>query len=381
MYLVLFVYILTLVFLYDFFSKKNGFNINYIICCIVLILVAGFRYRIGFDTINYMEHFKFIPTISEFINGKEFNGDILWGYIQVISKSIYNDFFIVQIIQAVIVNVAVFWFIKRHSPKPFLGILLYYLLQWWNFCFEGMRESIAIAFFLFALDAIIAKNSIKRYYLRVWPAFFAHTFGFITLLFPFIKYIKFNKYTILCTLAVVCFSFLISDFVNSVLIYIETISGVAAEKTMKYLEDDIYGMNTLSFNGIISILLGYVLPPLYIVYVLYKNKEGHYNHIIPFVLIFAIIAILRINMTIFYRFLNYFEIPVIVAFTQSICIVKNKVRSILYFLMFCMVFIRFNMLLTPFIGNEVKTYHRYVPYNSIFEKKYNKNSELIFNSF
>ena len=136
-------------------------SVNYWFACILLILVAALRYRIGFDIINYMESFEspFYPRLSDFSFSGDYGNDILWVFINAIGKSSPWGFYTVQFIQAAIVNIAVFWFIKRHSPKQFFAILLFFLFQWWNYCFEAMRESIAIAFYLFALDALICKNS------------------------------------------------------------------------------------------------------------------------------------------------------------------------------------------------------------------------------
>lgn len=380
-YIIILLYLLFLTYKYDVKKSKQYFKVNYIFSCIVLIIVAGVRYRIGYDTSNYMESYKYAPSLSDIINGLQFYGDPLWMYIIAISKEIYNDFFVVQIFQAIIVNVAVFWFVKRHSPKPFLSILLYFLLLWWNLCFEAMREAIAASFFLYALDAILFNKGLKAYYLRVWPAIFAHTFGFVTLLFPFIKYLKIKKYTIILFLAIFIFSFYIKDNINNIISLLEMTSDMAMDKATKYFDSDTYGESNWNINGIISMIIGGILPCLSIIIILKNKKNLGKNNLIPFVFVYLCIVILRLQIPIFFRFLNYFELLVIVAFTQAIYLERITIkRQIAYFSMFMMVFMRMYSLNAYDVGTLVKAYRRYVPYNSIFQRNYNKESETIFSS-
>lgn len=368
--------------LYDV-KKNSGKNArsNYIFSCIILILVSGFRYRIGYDTTNYMEAFGRAPSLDELLKGYQYYGDPLWIYIQAISKEISREFFVVQFIQSIIVNVSVFWFIRRHSPRPFIAVLLYFLLLWWNLCFEAMREAIAVAFFLYALDALLRNKGLKGYFLRVWPAIFAHTFGLVTLFFPFIKYIKLNRYTLIPIAIGIAALFSIDDYINDLATLLEMTSEMAMDKAEKYLDSEVYGESNLSINGIISMVMGGILPCIAIIFPLNKKVNSKNSYLIPFLIIYICIVILRIKIPIFFRFLNYFELLVIVAFTQVISLEKRKLsRQLVCISMFLMVFLRLYSLNSYDMGTNVKAYHRYIPYNSIFQKNINKESELIFNS-
>ncbi len=387
-YLILLIYLLFLFYRYDMCCQSRYQNVNYWFACIVLILVAGFRYRIGFDTINYMESFEspFYPRLSDFRFGGDYGNDILWVFINSIGKSTSLGFYTVQLIQAAIVNIAVFWFIKRHSPKQFFAILLFFLFQWWNYCFEAMRESIAIAFYLFALDALICKNSLKHYYLRVWPAIFAHTFGFVTLFFPLIRYLKINKYlpVVFALFLVVLFS--ISDVVNTLVEGMTMMENAASAKATKYMESDIYGESTLSLAGIVALFISRVVPIMYIVFVLHRNKDPKTDVFIPYLLCYILVVLLRMEMPIFFRFYNYFEIMMIVGMTQAVTI-HTKIReynitALTWIMILFMIVIRGYELTKPETDStyDYKTYNRYIPYNSIFTEDYNEQSEFIFRS-
>lgn len=356
-------------------------DLNYMLSCIVLICVAGFRYRIGYDTINYMESFNspYYPTLSDFRFGTDYGGDIFWVMLNSLAKSIGGGFYTVQFLQAGIVNVIVFWFIRRHSPKPFLGILLFFLFQWWNYCFEAMRESIAIAFYLFGLDALISENSLKKYYLRVWPACFFHTFGFVTLIFPLIRYIKVNRYLPFVCLGFAVIGFTVSDIMNSLVDSLVGLDSMAANKATKYIESDIYGESTLSLVGIISLIVSRIVPLIALIYVLHKSNEPKMEVFIPYLLCYIFVVFLRIQMPIFFRFYNYFEIMLIVAITQAVAIQKTNANRNLRFisiaLVFMMIILRGYELTEP---DGYEAYKRYMPYNSIFTEDYNEESEYVF---
>lgn len=380
-YIAIFIYLFVITYKYDFKNDKRYLKLNYILSCIILIAVAGLRYRIGYDTNNYMESFEHAPSLSEILAGREFYGDPLWMYIIGVSKEIYNDFFIVQIIQAIIVNCAVFWFIRRHSPKPFLAVFLYTILLWWNLCFEAMREAIAVAFFLYGLDALLVNKGFKTYYLRVWPAILAHSFGFVTLLFPFIKYLKTKKLAIIFLAVILVVSFIVKDYINDIASMLEMTSDMASDKATKYLESETYGENNMSINGMIAMVLGGIVPCIPIIMSLKDKTILGKTNLLPFVFVYACVVFLRIQIPIFFRFLNYFEIPVIVAFTQVICIEHKKIiRQFAGATMFIMVLLRMYSLTAPDVGTTIEAYHRYVPYNSIFQKNFNKDSETIFSS-
>lgn len=382
-YILIFIYLFRLAYVYDIKQKRNGsLNFHYIISCIILITVAGVRYRIGYDTINYMNSFQIAPTLQELMNGAQLKGDLIWGYLMGFSKEIYNDFFVVQILQSIIVNGFIFWFIKRQSPKPFLGVLLYFLLQWWNLCFEAMREAIAISFFLYGMDALLSGKGLKGYYLRVWPAVFAHTFGFITLFFPFIRYLRFNKFSIVVYIAIIVLLFSVKDYVNDITMLIGMVSDDAVFKADKYFNSDTFGESNLSLMGIISLIIGYIFPCISIMFLLVRNQtKREQNPLIPYVFIYICFVILKIQIPIFYRFLNYFELLVIVAFTQALFFEKNRLKLRLVSVsMMLMILVRLYSLSSPDVGTDIEAYHRYLPYNSIFQKDFNHESEIIFSN-
>ena len=385
-YILLLIYLLLLFYVYDIKSYRKNRKLHYVLSCIILILVAGLRYRVGLDTIAYMRSFEspYYPFLAEFSIWGEYGSDIGWVFINSLAKSIGGGFYTVQFIQAIIVNVAVFWFVRRHSPKPFMAILLFFMFQWWNYCFEAMRESIAIAFYLFALDALITENSLKKYYLRVWPAALVHTFGFVTFLFPLIRYIKVNKYLPIIIIIFLGVFLSIGDLINEIVDSMSAMEGMASEKATMYLESDTYGVSNLSIAGIAALVVSRIIPMVYIIFVLQRDGDARNKIFVPYLISYILVVILRIEVPIFFRFYNYFEIMMIIAMTQAVSVKQTRNRkmttSLAWMMILFMVFIRAYELTKPETDslNEYKTYNRYVPYNSIFTQDYNEKSEYIF---
>ena len=387
-YILLLVYLLALYYIYDVRGVTKYRFGYYVFTCIILILVAGLRYRVGLDTNAYMRSFNqpYYPTLDQFSWFANYGSDIGWVFINSIAKSVGCGFYTVQIIQALIVNVAVFWFIRRHSPKPFLGILLFFMFQWWNYCFEAMRESLAIAFYLFALDALITHNSLKRYYLRIWPAALVHTFGFVTFFFPLIRYIKVNKYLPFIAVTFLGVFFFIGDIINDLLESMQMMEGMAADKAMEHLSSDTYGESSLSIVGILTLFMSRIVPMVWMIIVLQKDEKESTKTFIPYLICYILVVILRLKVPIFFRFYNYFEVMMIIAMTQALAVTQDNKKSLKYAVTWCMillmVFIRTYELTKVETGSlhGYKTYNRYVPYNSIFTEDYNEESEYVFRS-
>lgn len=57
-----------------------------------------------------------------------------------------------QICQAILVNIILFWFIKRNTKNIFFAVLIYYVFLYTNFMCEVMREACAVSMFLLSWE-------------------------------------------------------------------------------------------------------------------------------------------------------------------------------------------------------------------------------------
>ena len=111
LYLTVFVILVLLSYEFDFCKKTRKWKLWYYFILFTLILIAGLRYRLGNDTINYMNWFAKLPTFS---NYKINFGDYEIGFVllSVLVKSIGGGFYLLQIVVAAIFNISFFSFIK-----------------------------------------------------------------------------------------------------------------------------------------------------------------------------------------------------------------------------------------------------------------------------
>ena len=58
-------YLLICVILYDVYERKLHLRANYIVLYFLFTLIAGLRWRLGVDTVNYMNFFQYeMPTLQ-----------------------------------------------------------------------------------------------------------------------------------------------------------------------------------------------------------------------------------------------------------------------------------------------------------------------------
>ena len=102
-------------------------NKPYMFMCICFLLLAGLRFFVGSDTHNYVYDFSVMPELSKLSEFHRLNSRYQFGwdaYVCII-KSIFGNFVFVQLITAIIVNVIIFWFIRRNTTNVFIALLCY----------------------------------------------------------------------------------------------------------------------------------------------------------------------------------------------------------------------------------------------------------------
>ena len=111
-YLLVFILLLIPVVKYDWMAKTGGENKWYFFNLVILILLAGLRYRVGGDTLMYMSMYNEWPAMDElkYFDFEEALYNPLWYIYTSVAKSINEEFWVLQMIQAVIVNCTFFHF-------------------------------------------------------------------------------------------------------------------------------------------------------------------------------------------------------------------------------------------------------------------------------
>ena len=275
-------------------------NKHYVFLCVCFILLAGLRFYIGSDTHNYVYDFSIMPDISNLFDYHRFESRYQFGwdaYVCII-KSLFGNFVYVQLITAIIVNVLIFRFIKRSTTSIFLALLFYFILNYFEYNTEIMREAIAVALGLVAIR-YYQRGKKKQFVLLLILAFEFHISAIILSIVPFLLNIKYSR------------KLLILVFINSVFIPIvfSQISGLAdllylftgsdPEYLLEYLNQSLDTSRNLLYY--VDLYVSNLLIPILCMLIL-KNKMQYTGLVVAFI----IIRSMGMFTYAFYRMGNYF---------------------------------------------------------------------------
>lgn len=192
--------VLLLLFALLMHGERKG-NVKYILLAVVLMFcVYGLRdaYSVGNDsTTSYLHQFERmenmewedLPTLSDWARspddsddteheGHDRNIGLPW-----LMKIVYDwtdgDYQSLIVVISAFVMIAFAHFVRRYSPSPIQSILYYFGLIFFTFNISALKQSIAMAFILFAFDAVYDRR-LFRFLLMV---FFASLFHFPALVF------------------------------------------------------------------------------------------------------------------------------------------------------------------------------------------------------
>lgn len=346
----------------------------------MFILIAGLRYRLGIDTPNYLNLFyHFFPTYENF-HWKDYplGDDPLYAVINSVVISLGGRFYVVQLIQASIVNVLIFKYIKRHTPYIFTSVFFYFTLYCYlEFNMEIMRGGISIVICLFANDYILERKWIKGYLLYCIACLF-HGQTIVMLTIPLFLFLKMN----IKGFAILVLSFVIGHFLQAALseyvsmLEMADVDSSLSDKASGYVNSDKYGTQ----GGNLNFYLVNIFPWLVYAFVsvLYLKRNCPNSNILrlePFVMIGMLFLILQMNIQVVYRYVDYFRLYFLLFFVETfVDIVKrgkcytlplSYTRAIVFFfpLFFLIGYLYF-----------LRGY-QYYPYSSVIERSIDQNRE------
>lgn len=368
--------LLCLIYRYDLKDEFRYKKTWFIVLQIIFILLSGLRYRIGFDTPNYIERFYHqYPTLEEFsFSDYPIGGDgPLYVLLNVLVISAGGKFFIVQLLQATFVISLIFHYIKKHTKYVFTCAFFYFFICFVQYNYEIMRGSMSIAVALYANDYALQKKWIKAYLLYTLALLF-HVQAFFLFVIPLFFSLKLNiKGIIFLILAFV--SGYIFQIVFGDLIKILTLTDIISNKAERYAADDLY--NTAGGN--FKYYIGYIFPLLFyslisLIYVKRRCTSKSLLILEPLVIIGMGTLLLQMNVQILSRFVDYFDIYFVIYISEfSILLCKLNRRTILYGMVNC------TLLFLPFLFltcyQHRSTYMRLYPYNSILNREVNLERE------
>lgn len=378
LYSLIFIFLFFFCYYYDVLRKTDKKVFFYWSVCVALILLAGLRYRVGGDTLSYFDDYPTFPEFKEFpsTNFKDLPYGFLFYTITAIAKLVSPDFFIFQLIQASIVNIAIFFFIKKYTPYYFTAVLLYYLLMYFYFNMEIMRESMSVCISLFAMLFLLKRYYLKYYFLAI-VAYYMHNSAIFLFVFPLIYYMLQKNWIVFVSIFIgisLVFFYLLQN--PSILLSILPLKVVLK----------IWGYTSLGPMSTGGAILNYIhILALYLLYVVCK-KHSYRMDLMPFLKFNMLIYALTPFITGVYRLTNYFVVYEIIVLVNIFYLLlshwRTKQYSCLRILTVAFILIVLKVQHATIDSSEYAAgthfYNRYIPYESVFSERKHPMRENIF---
>lgn len=397
-YLLVVILLIFLMYRYDYKREPLGFQISFYLILLLFILIGGLRYRIGGDTVVYLEYYKNLHPIGS-IGGLDFTRSrFAPGFVIITSifKTFTSDFTYFQVFHSLFVNTVIFFFIRRYCRNVFFCILIYFFYLYVFLIFEQIRESMAVAVFLLAWPWF--KNGIWwKWYIAAFCAMMFHVSAVILFILPLInlpwirEFFKFGKRTWFICLSIFILAYVVQ---TKLFKYVEMISVTEAmlDRAQEYGKM-LNKSEVLNINRILGSFIHYILYPILALYVIYKKKKDGFLIVkdskelqkeTMMCMISIYISIFTIFVGIFMRYHNYFFLFAIIImgdwiFSQIYLFKKFMRMSFLYwailFLPMLTINFYYSFLLPANKSGTLMSYMRYYPYSSVIDQTVDENRE------
>ena len=289
-------------------NKKFSW-IHFSLVFIILVLVAGLRYRLGPDTISYMALFEnsAIPiskiTINNILNSRYQPG---WVVLESFCKE-FDSFVLFQFLITIVFHVCLFYFVFTFTVLRFTYLLLYFSIAYLYLATDVLRESLAIGFFLLGLKYLLNRDFFK------YTGFIliASLFHFYALFWLVLVPVYLNKASKIISILFIIISVLIFSFYNDVT---ERLNFVLTN--IGFLVD--FGFANEVAPKMTALGLSYYLMKLLAICIVFFNlkkvfKEIKKKTVIEFYyfvcIIYIVLIVIRITAIPFIeRFFNYINL-------------------------------------------------------------------------
>jgi len=326
---------------YETYSFK--WNIRLIFILLFIILIAGTREaQLGTDYYNYLTFYNYIldhGRVGSFFKENE----IGWDYLNLTfgQANIPAGIFF-----GLVSGITWFFFIKGSYKFQFLLPLMFFFVissGFFLWTFNGIRQSIAIMIFFYAIRFLIEKKPL-HYLFWILIASFFHKSVIIVLPFYFITKITFKQKFVAVLYIISIFlagnGWFMSKLTDIIILISSKVDILASY--MAYLDTNTYAINNERTSSGLGVLLR-IITTLYILYksdyVLTKQPKLTIYYILFF--IGAILSNIFFSVEIIGRILNYLNIcfPIVIASTIYYSTHKyerliNILLIIIYFLLF-----------------------------------------------
>lgn len=323
-YLIILILIIVGISLYDSHSSNNKGGSLYTLICIFMIITMGFAGNMGTDLTSYREDYPFLPNLHELdFSSSSLGSRIqpLWLFLNAFTKTFSNDFFLFLLLHSIVVNIAIFYFIKKVTIYKFTCILFYFLsFRYFYFNLEILRESLAVSIFLISI-LFFKKHKLLIYYLLCVVAFCFHMSGIFTFLVPLILagIDKTRRTFLFFPLLILSIMTLVS--LGQVFEYFSSFVVIA---NIQHQYEHYTSLEGNQKSQILMMLIK-IIPIVIFIYIQKKYKYND-NLFINITYIYLILTVASPFVEGLYRFENYFIIPYY-CMISNLCFMKTHKKN------------------------------------------------------
>ena len=365
-YLLVLMILLVFVLIYDTSTngtkRCNEANSAMLFALIMLSLLAGLRYRVGTDTLAYMDEYEKYP-LSYFKDRYLFG----WYALMAFCRSLHLSFYCVQIFLAFLTNYAVIKFLRRYSLHFFSSLLIYYVIVFPALNFEIIRQGVCVAIFLLSFHYLEERKLVK-YYIWTGIACLFHYSALLLLLIPLLIWIPVNKKTLTGFLVLIALVIAFASLMKTQIYELSKGLSFLEDRAFYYFSEVDVEESFSPISYIFNLLLNVVIPLLVIRFHWYSNKiPPQYVIICMFSMIIYVVSM---YMPIIYRFNNFFQLFILVLFVDLFTWVRCQIilKPFLAFFVCLMLFVGVKAR-GYFASDEGRPiYYHYYPYSSVFNE-------------
>lgn len=296
----------------------------YILVAVVLIFVAGFRYKVGMDYSayyrGYADYLNSLPNAIKELDEPGL-GVLIW-----IATRFYNNgaagIFVASLVTISLPLIVIF----QHSNRLILPTFLYITMGCWTGSFNGVRQYLAASVLFFGYESLKERNIVK-YCIIVFIAFLFHRSAIVFIVLYFIVNRDISIPNIVMLIGVIGILFLSYDRVF---------------QFANFIMDKEYSLEIAYTSRAVNRLrvLATFVPVFIFSYAYYDKKRTEPIVFSLNIIIFrAALSVLAMNSALLYRINIYTSLFAPLAITQLLEGISEKNKKIIELLLISMYFV------------------------------------------
>lgn len=329
------VIIILLMFLYPMMKKLKKGKFYYCVLAggLIYILIALKNPFLGnSDTLSiYYPAFKHvISNDMTFVFYRYLEESVIFYPVTKIISMFTTNVVVYYAILEIPIIFAISKLIYKYSKKPWLSFIIFFMLQYYTFCFIALKHAVAIGFLVLALDALLEKKYKKFFVLTIIATLF-HATAIVFLFAYFVQKLKITRWKIVITFILAMIIILLKDNIFSLIFSI--------------FDSGRYSMYENRRETINLLTFGINLTMFVFAYVFLRKVDSEENNkeIVLLNLLWTgtIVSILTVVLAEFLRISMYFSISCVILIPNVLKQIEYKQRNLYTFVLIVILLIYF----------------------------------------